>query len=77
MIDDYDYNAVNGTDGEYTSDSFSSVIGLYDHDAASEADGDIGKSRGDLPRGFGPSGSSPNSVEKERRIYERTNTQRM
>ena len=72
VIGDYDYDAVNGIDGMYDTDSFSYVIGTYENDTVSEADGDTGESRsdlpephGDLPRGFDPGGSSPNRTEEE------------
>ena len=122
VISDYDYDAVNGTDGKFEVDSFSYLIGAYENDAVSEADDDSEQCRvdscprrarrwplghrdpgtrpargacvccpeslaiqcgglwrpctelrGDLPRGLGPGGSSPNRIEKAGRKNEYQN----
>ena len=47
VISDYDYDAVNGTDGNFETGSFSYLIGAYENDAVSEAEGDSEQCRVD------------------------------
>ena len=70
VINDYEYDAVNGTDGKFETDSFSYLIGAYENDAVSEAEGDTGEPRCDIPESHGdhPRGLVPT---------ERTNIQRV
>ena len=74
VISDYDYDALNGLGGKFETDSFFYLIGAYEKDAISEAEGDTGESRcdireshGDLTRSPGPAATSPKRKEKEAR----------